>query len=407
MSYQKNLQYVRFSLYGFLKNLRFYDAFLLLFFVEKGLTYSQIGLLYASREILTNVFEVPSGIVADAYGRKNALLGAFLVYIMAFLTFYFSGSFWLLLLAMMLVGISDAFRSGTHKGMIMDYLRLNGWSAYKVDYYGHTRSWSQRGSALSALLAGLLVAFSGDLTLIFLASILPYLLNFANVATYPAELNHALKKKAEKTSAREVLRDAWQALHNRQLLAIMNSAALHSAWLKSVKDYIQPLMVQIAWVLPLAASLDHTRKNGLVIGLCYFIIFLLTSVASRNAGRVLTLNLKRIETKTLLLGLLAGLLCGFLYYMQFWGLALIVFVLIFLVENLRKPILTGLLADEVPPEILTSVISAQSFYQTLMAALISICLGVLADQFGIGVALAGTGLALILLTVWVNRRRTN
>ena len=159
---------MKFCLYGFLKNLRFYDAFLLLFFLDNGLNYSQIGLLYAAREVTTNLLEVPSGILADTYGRKRSLLLAFLVYILAFLTFYLSANFFLLLIAMVLVGVGDAFRSGTHKGMIMDYLRIMGWEAQKINYYGHTRSWSQLGSAVSALLAGLTVFYASNYRIIYL-----------------------------------------------------------------------------------------------------------------------------------------------------------------------------------------------------------------------------------------------
>ncbi len=118
--FQKNRQYIQFCLYGFLKNLRFYDAFLLLFFLENGLSFSQIGVLYAAREIIINITEIPSGIIADVYGRKKSLVAAFGIYILSFIVFYFSTNFYFLLVAMLLTGAADAFRSGTHKGMIMD-----------------------------------------------------------------------------------------------------------------------------------------------------------------------------------------------------------------------------------------------------------------------------------------------
>ncbi len=75
----KDRQYFKFCIYGFLKNLRFFDAFFILFLVEKGLPYTQIGILYAVREIFINIFEIPSGIIADTYGRKNSLIGSFFV----------------------------------------------------------------------------------------------------------------------------------------------------------------------------------------------------------------------------------------------------------------------------------------------------------------------------------------
>ena len=121
----KNKQYFKFCSYGFLKNLRFFDAFLLLFFLESGITYTQIGILYAIKEIVINVSEIPSGILADTFGRKKSLIVAFLLYIFSFLIFYYFNTFYLFILAIILYGIGDAFRTGTHKGMIMDYLAIN------------------------------------------------------------------------------------------------------------------------------------------------------------------------------------------------------------------------------------------------------------------------------------------
>ncbi len=89
----KDGQYLKFCAYGFLKNLRFYEAFLLLFFLENGISYGQIGILYATREIIINVLEIPSGIVADTYGRKHSLIAAFFAYILSFLVFYYSTDF--------------------------------------------------------------------------------------------------------------------------------------------------------------------------------------------------------------------------------------------------------------------------------------------------------------------------
>jgi len=76
----------RFSLYGFLKNQRYYDPFLILAFREKGLSFFQIGILYGFREICTNLFEIPSGALADLYGRRRAMIFSFCAYIVSFAT---------------------------------------------------------------------------------------------------------------------------------------------------------------------------------------------------------------------------------------------------------------------------------------------------------------------------------
>ena len=60
---------------------------------------------------------------------------------------------------MLLFANGEAFRSGTHKAMIIQYLKIKGLLKLKTEYYGHTRSWSQRGSAISSLIAGGLVLY--------------------------------------------------------------------------------------------------------------------------------------------------------------------------------------------------------------------------------------------------------
>ena len=64
----------RFSLYGFLKNLRFFEAFLILALRERGLDFLGIGGLIAVREIAGNLSQIPSGALADALGRRRCMI---------------------------------------------------------------------------------------------------------------------------------------------------------------------------------------------------------------------------------------------------------------------------------------------------------------------------------------------
>ncbi|MEZ5072680.1 MAG: MFS transporter [Bacteroidales bacterium] len=389
----KNRQYIKFSLYGFLRNLRFFDAFLLLFLLHRGMSYTQVGVLYAVREISTNLLEIPSGVLADAFGRRRSLAGSFLLYILSFVVFSFSGQFWVYLLAFLLFGMAEAFRSGTHKGMIMDYLRRKGWEAHKVDYYGHTRSWSQRGSALSALVAGLLVFSGGSYDRIFLWSVIPYLLLLGLMISYPRELDIAIDPagKGAGERIRQSLRMLRDALSKRRVRAIVHSSALHSAFLKAIKDYIQMVMIHLAAVLPFVRGTGEEERNGLVVGGLYFLLFLVNAQASRFSGRL------GVGSRfTLLLGLAFGALSGLAFRLEWWLPSLLLFAAVYAVENIRKPILTGEVAEAVPGEILTSVLSAQSLWQTLLAAGIALGFGALADAAGLGTSLLIVPLVLLL-----------
>lgn len=399
----RNLQYYKFSAYGFLKNLRFFDAFLMLFLLEKGMSYSEIGIMYAVKEIALNLLEIPSGIFADTWGRKRTLAGSFVFYIISFSVFYFSNSFVLFLLAFALFGVGDAFRTGTHKGMMMDYLKMNDWSKHKTMYYGHTRAWSQRGLAISSLIGGLIVFQQGNFEVIFLYSIIPYLLNLLLLLSYPAKLNYS-RERQEKSSwsdMKATFTDFWKMVKRPAVFALITNTAAHSAFQKAIKDYIQPVMVAAIAVLPFLTSLEEKQREGIFIGIIYFVIYLLTSRASSMAGLVQKKALKPSAIITLLTGIIAGLLCGILYGFEYWWWSLLFFTVVYLVENFRKPIMTGLVADEVPNEILASVLSAQSQLQTVITVLIALIIGFVADLWGVGVAITTVSLILGLIVLFI------
>jgi MFS family permease len=400
-SFAKDRQYYKFSFYGFLKNLRFFDAFFILFLVEKGLSYSEIGILYAVREICINVFEIPSGIVADAYGRKNSLIGSFVAYIISFLVFFVSADFWPFFVAFIFYGIGDAFRSGTHKGMIMDYLKIKGWEDQKINYYGHTRSWSQKGSAISSLIAGGIVFYSGSYRNIFLYSIIPYLVNLFLILSYPKELNHfsTQPEKNQKGNFVFMATSLAQMIKRPEVFRIINTTALHSAYLKAVKDYIQPLMASVALLIPVLVHQESEKRNGAIIGVIYFFIYVATSWASKYSSKLETKNKFDVPFATLLLGFFLGIVTGFFFVKEIWVVSLFAFIGIYLVENVRKPILTGYISDNVPNEILTSVISAQSLLTTILTSVLAFVFGLIADHFGIGISFMAISVSLGIYSI--------
>ncbi len=241
-----------------------------------------------------------------------------------------------------LFGTGEAFRSGTHKGVIMDYLKLNGWEQHIVYYYGHTRSRSQIGSALSALLAGLIVYFGGDYQIIFLYSIVPYVIILILIISYPDSLNHSMKANTGGKSARikVSLRMLLKNLKQKQVRRTIGSSASHSAYTKAVKDYIQLVMLNLALVIPILNQTDPKQKSGLIIGILYFFIFSATSLASKLSSFIAAKSPGNIAFITLLLGFSAGTVSGISYHYSFRIISLLAFAGIYLPENIRKPVLT-------------------------------------------------------------------
>lgn len=97
----KDKQYAKFSAYGFLKNLRFFEPFLVLYLLSKGLSFTEIGVLIGLRELIVMIAEIPSGLLADVLGRRRTLASSFVFYMISFVAFFVSQNFVGFLVAML------------------------------------------------------------------------------------------------------------------------------------------------------------------------------------------------------------------------------------------------------------------------------------------------------------------
>ena len=410
--FRKDIQYYKFCAYGFLKNLRFFEPFLILFFLEGHLSYLQIGVIYSIREIVRNIFEIPSGLLADVLGRRRTMITSFSLYILSFILYSISYRYGWLIMATVVFALGDAFRTGTHKAMIFDYLDLRDWTAHKVVYYGHTRSWSQAGSAVSALMAASLIFFTGQISQVFIYSVLPYALGLLLILSYPVYLDGeapGFRKSSLKAAFRVTLGNFWKSIKKSKVLRGIINVSAYGGYYRAIKDYIQPVIQAAALSLPLMASFSSEQKTAVLLGIIYFLIYLMSSAVTRQSGnfsrrfRDLTgpLNL------TLVVGLIFGMMTGFFLLAGFTSLAIILYIGIYLVQNLRIPAGIAFFTENLDKDILATTLSAESQGKSMFTALNALMLGYLADRFDIGTAILACS-ALILLTtpVYLLKKRS-
>lgn len=402
--FERDLQYYKFCAYGFLKDLRFFDPFMVLMFLDKGLSYVQIGGLYALRELMINLMEIPSGIMADVLGRRRTMIASFTAYIASFVVFYLARGYAVLVAAMAVFAFGDAFRTGTHKAMIFDYLKLQGWADQKTHYYGHTRSWSQRGAALSSLIAAALVIRHGEYRIVFLFTLIPYVLDLLLITTYPASLDGPRRTarlsegsvgasgsgRSVVDEFRFVLKAFASSFKDLFVLRAISNQALYTGYYKASKDYLQPLLAGLALSLPAFLSWGDRERSALVVGLVYFFLYLATSYASRSAGRFSERfeSLARPLNLTMLIGVGLGLISGLTYGLGALAPAALLYLGIYVIENLRKPMGLAYVTELMNQDTLATALSAESQAETLFAALIALGLGFAADRLGPGLGLA-------------------
>ena len=380
----------RFSLYGFLKNQRYFESFLVLAFLEKGLTFFEIGLLVAVRELAVTLLEVPSGALADIYGRRRVMIGAFCIYIVSFIMLGRAEHLGWLFGGMFLFGVGDSFRTGTHKAMIFAWLRLHDRTDDRVRVYGYTRSWSKIGSAVAVLIATVIVLVSDRYSDIFFMVTIPYGLAIINFLGYPKELEGRGKTPPSLRGVfRHMVESIKVAIREKQLRRLVLESMGFDGVFDAVKDYLQPVLeataVSAAAMFMLAPDWSEARQTALLVGPVYFALHLLAGAASRMAHRTTRVHGEEGAARHLWMivtGLYAAMaLLG--WFNVSFGL-IIGFVLLHIVHNLWRPILISRFDRAGPESHGASLLSIENQGRRTSTMIIAPGLGLVIDAVAAG-----------------------
>ena len=327
---------------------------------------------------------------------------------------------------MILYGIGDTFRTGTHKAMIFEWLRLQGRSDERTSIYGFTRSWSQIGSALSGIIAAAFVLFSGSYAYVFYFAVIPYVLNLVNLATYPKALDGEHQKAR---TVRESMSRLWgslkKSLTDRSLRRLISESMGWEGVFGAVKDYLQPILQSLAIITLVAfygsgadgtteSPLNDAQTTALLIGPVYAVLFLMSAWASRNSHRLVERagNEHAASRSLWAWNLLTFLTIAVAAWFQ-WNLVLVAaFVLLHLLKNFWRPILITRFDSHSNPEEGATILSIESQAQRLSTFIVAPILGWCVD-FVRGQELGGgefwpIGIlgAVIALLMFVSSNRT-
>jgi len=402
----------RFSLYGFLKNQRYFEPFIILFLSEQlGLSWTQIGFLIGFKSLCIILMEIPSGAIADLFGRRRSMILSFAAYIAAFAIFGFSQYYWHLFIAMFFFAIGEAFRTGTHKAMIFTWLRKEGRIDEKTRVYGYTRSWSKIGSALSIVLAGAFVWLTKNYNYVFFFAIIPYALDIINVLTYPKELEG---QPGIRAGIRDIFSHLWECLRNamviKQLRRLIVESMSFEGVHKAIEDYLQPIIMSAALLIPYLAGMGDIRRITPLIVVVFVILYLVSAFASRNSHRLSNYAGGEEKGSRLLWKMVFVIYIGLvpLLFFGYYYVAIIGFLLLSLIQNFWRPVLISrfdAFASETHGATILSIESlAKSFSTMIVAPILGVAVDFISGRQGLGgdfwpvAAIASVFALLMLLT---------
>ena len=377
-SQSENYQLMRFCLYGFLKNQLYFDAFLILAFLEKGLNFLDIGFLISFRAISVNILEIPSGAVADVWGRKRSMILSMSAYITSFVIFALAEEYWLFFTAMGCFALGEAFRTGTHKAMIFDWLHHYAREKDKTIIYGLTRSWSKIGSALSVIIAAVIVVSTNSYIWIFWISIIPYLLNVINFIFYPDFLNGNSEKGNRVLQVTATLSGGVGLfMKKKEIRTLIFENICFEGFYSSAKEYLQPLLQVAALTIPVMLSYTNKARTAVVVATTYAFLHILGSIAARKSHQLskITGNNFNSSTWILLSALISYSIAGTALRWNLSIFPIISFIMLSLLLNIWKPLFVSRFYDLADKKTAATTLSIANQSKSLSVVIIAPLMG--------------------------------
>src|SRR3989338_2871340 len=138
-----------------------YPIFYVFYFREIGFSLTQIGFLASAYLIANILFEVPTGIIADIFGRKFSVITGDILMGISMILVLFSDNFYVILILFFIRGIFKTLTSGSDEAWIIDYLKFKKRKYLIHEYYAKKHSFMSLGMVLSGILGSLLVGSYG------------------------------------------------------------------------------------------------------------------------------------------------------------------------------------------------------------------------------------------------------
>ncbi len=152
--------------------LYFMPVFMVVYFLDIGLSAFRIGILIGVLPLTMLIFEIPTGAFADLYGRKVSVLFGYFIEAISMISLFFWDNFWLMLFSFALFGFGATFSSGSKDAWIVDKLNKKNKN-YVHNFFIGMQLFLGLGLILSGIIGALLVKTYG-LRIIWLVTFFSY-----------------------------------------------------------------------------------------------------------------------------------------------------------------------------------------------------------------------------------------
>ena len=356
---------------------------IVLFYEDHGLGLQDVFILKSVYSIAAVALEIPSGYLADVWGRRKCLILGCILFFLGYLCYSFTSTFAAFVIAEILLGTGQTLVNGADSALLYDTTVQYKKENLYLRYEGRITMIGNFAEAIAGIFGGLLAAYS--LRYPFYAQAL---IAFSGIPAAFALQELNIKSKVQ-SPVQEIVRIIRYSLvtnkrlcYNIMFSGIIGAATLTMAWL--VQPYLMYMNTPTSW-----------------FGVIWTVLNLTVGIAALYSDRVDSYFGPK-KMGILILTFVAGGYVALAFNLTYAGLA-ILFVF-YIIRGFATPILKGYINQMTFSEMRATVLSIRNFIIRLMFAAIAPFIGWLNDMYSLRIALLASAAIIMVpgaLFLWL------
>jgi MFS family permease len=359
-----------------------------LFYLDLGLSLTTIGFLFATISLSTIIFEIPTGAIADTFGRKISVgLTYILVGLISFGVLLSGSNIILLFILFFLIGIAWTLESGAFEAWFIDTVKHKKKSKHLHKLLGRWGSIGGIGFIIGPLIGGYLVNFGYKLPYLVTA-ILMFLIGII-ILTFGKE--HYFKRKKL-----HIKKDYKKMIKNTKF-SIKYARNHPTIYLLGIISFF----LAIGLTLIYNAYQPHVIERGLSPSLIGYslsisgILIVLQLHYSHKIQKFFGGNKQSLIFYGSLMAI-GAIALGIIQFLPFLLVAMIVYTSIFDMGTDSAPAFREILNKAIPSKVRATVLSVVALVGSFGAIIADISFGLLSDTIGTGPVIILGGIILLI-----------